>query len=91
MAPQGGQALENRERQESRPQEEPKRDSGLRRLAKGVSVARGDSNKGGHGDRTGKPENSRNDQEDKRHKSMVEARQVKRRDGQVDEDQQAPD
>lgn len=91
MTPQGSQALENRKTQESSPQEESEGDSGLRGLAKGVSVARGDSNKGSHGDRTGKPEDSRNNQEDKRYKSMVEARKVKWRNGQVDEDQQAPD
>lgn len=91
MAPQGGEALENRETQESCPQEESERDSRLRGLTEGVSVACGDSNKGSHGDGTGEPENSRNDQEDKCYKSMVEACKVKWRDGQVDEDQQAPD
>lgn len=91
MASQGGQALQNGQRQETRPQEPSKGDAGLCSLAKSVSVAVWNANKGGDGDGARKPENSRNHQQDEGHESVVEARGVQRRNGQPGDNQQAPD
>lgn len=81
VAPQGGQALENRQSQEARPNEESKSDCGLRALAEGDAVALGHADEGGHGNRAREPENRRDDENDKCDKSMVEASSVKGRQG----------
>lgn len=81
MAPQGGQALKNRQSQEARPDEEAESDSGLRALAESDAVALWHADEGGHGNRAREPEDGRNDEQDKRNEGMVEASRVERRKG----------
>lgn len=91
MAPHGGQALKNGERQETSPQEKCKGNAGFIGLAPAISVAGWRANETRKGNGTCKPENRRKDQQDKGDKSVVEASKVDGRDGQVDENEQAPD
>lgn len=91
MAPHGSQALKNRERQETCPQEECKGNASLIGLAPAISVACWRANETRKSNGTCKPENRRKNQQDKGDKRVVEASKVKRRNGQIDENEQAPD
>lgn len=91
MAPHGSQALKNRERQETCPQEKCKGNTSFTSLAPVVSVACRRANETRKCNSTCKPEDRRNNQEDKGNEGVVEASKVKRRDGQIDENEQAPD
>lgn len=91
MAPQGSQALKNRERQEACPQEKCKGDASFISLAPVISVTCWRANETRKGNCACEPENRRDNQEDKGGKSMVEASKVNRRNGQIDDNEQAPD
>lgn len=91
MAPHGGQALENGERQETCPQEEGKGNAGFVGLAPAISVACWCADEARKGNGTREPEDCREHQQGKGGESVVEASKVDGRDGQVDENEQAPD
>lgn len=91
VAPQGSQALKNRERQETCPQEKCKGDASFISLAPVISVTGWRANETRKGNRACEPEDRRDNQEDKGGKSMVEASKVNRRNGQIDDNEQAPD
>lgn len=91
MTSQGSQALKNGECQETSPQEECKSNTSFISLAPAISVACWRANETGKSNGTCKPENRRKDQQAKGDKSVVEASKVDGRNGQVDENEQAPD
>lgn len=91
MAPHGSQALENGERQETSPQEECKGNAGFIGLAPAISVTCWCANETGKSNGTCKPKNRCKDQQDKGAKSVVEASKVDGCNGQIDENEQAPD
>lgn len=91
MAPQGSQALKNCERQETCPQEECKGNAGLIGLAPAISVACWRTNEARKSNGACKPEDRCEDQQAKGDKSVVEAGHVHGRNGQIDQNEQAPD